>query len=971
MAFDLTKAIQGSLNMGSQGAYIGNQLRSRYGSKKSIGIGAAAGSAAGFFLGGLSGGPDPNLAANQYDGVYDAIRADTMRRARQSGKAMQQNIRQSLSSRGINTSLAAAGIESANQGRLLARAEESLLPVYTQMKTAGAQDRIHAKRIAEHERRQGYMDTLLALGVTGINMSKELAAEHEADKFKKEQEMKEQEAKTLPSAFETWDAGTQKAFLQGKGIFVPDNWDSMTPQARQAYIQASGFKAFGPSAPTQQTSSPPSTQQQNPATYASDLPGVPPGQVQKPQNPPMYASDLPGVPPQVQASPQGRQSITPPQGYMSIGTSPPDPLPAPVPLSPEQRAGMPPEYTTGTPPPQRYTSDPLPAPVPLSPEQRAGMPPDYPPPPSITPPQGSDPLPAPVPLSPEQRAGMPPGYPPSPQRPDPLPSPVPLSPEQRAGMPPDAPNNQGVPMKSTANTPKNVDPEDPMAQYRSPDPNVDTDGPAPYAPGQNEKWENEKEAHKRHMERNVGGTMYFRWKEANDMGLGMMTTRQDFVNGIVYIGGISQDDVKKLKKSMDSGGSVPSIFHNFNNNDGTQPRIIFVDPVTDKYYSAAAYLGDKHTKRIADARAWWTSGKGLFTHSTGDSVVNQWKGDSGQQTTVSPQAQASPQGRQSMTPPQGYMSVGASPPPTPQAQVPQQVPQAGNEQSYMQSYMRRRLQSMTARGEGGFTATPIEDPSTGWNIGIGRSLTKNGMHLTQEIIPFMRNSGMSNIEIQEKLRSVGITDIHKIQGKIQLTPDQFNVLFPKGITPEQSDVLFNNDYTMFQNSLRRSLGGNVYDNLDPARKMALLDMIYTLGEGSFKGFNKMIDAIRNKDWDRAAAEMKNAEWYTGKNQPGPRRVDPLAEMMRTGRMPGDISQNMKNTSTTIDNRNSLEDSIKTIPLHRPNGRTPEDSISTLPLHRQDGRTPEQYMRKLSIPESMKTPVYEDAFTVITRRTEVF
>ena len=46
------------------------------------------------------------------------------------------------------------------------------------------------------------------------------------------------------------------------------------------------------------TQAPPATQQQNPATYAPNLPGVPPGQVQKPQNPPMYDPNLPGVPPQ-------------------------------------------------------------------------------------------------------------------------------------------------------------------------------------------------------------------------------------------------------------------------------------------------------------------------------------------------------------------------------------------------------------------------------------------------------------------------------------------------------------------------------------------------------------------------------------------------------------------------------------------------------------------------------------------------
>ena len=725
MAFDLTKAFQGSASMGSQGAYIGNQLRARYG-KKAVGIGSAAGAAAGFFLGGLSGGPDPNLAANEYEGVYDAVRADTMRRAQQSGRAMQQHIRQSLSSRGINTSQAAAGVEAANQGRIIANAEQSLLPVYTQMKTAAAQDRIHAKRIAEHERRQGYMDTLLSIGITGMNMSRELAAEHKADKLKKEQEMKQQEAKTLPSAFETWDAATQKAFLQGKGIFVPDNWDSMTPEARKAYIQASGFRAYGPPAPTQQ----------------------PPQSVRNEAN--------------IHWEPRQEK---PHRNETNIHWQPRaknDPLPEPVPLSPEQKAGMPPEYGTGAP----AINDPLPEPVRLDPSQIAGAPP------------GDYVANKPHDISPH--LWTPPKQSPS------TPSDPSHPPEQVSPY-------LWTPPKQSPSTPS--DPSHPPEQV-SPYPDVNPWTPPKQLP--------------------TPGSAY-KPHEINPF----LSTPPNGVPGIT-------------PPPTQSGGPRPE------------------RPVAS--VNRRPNRGDK----------------------------------------------------------------GSSIPPRLQIHRGRPVPEEQNEQSYI----RERLQGITSRGEGGFTATPIEDPTTGWNIGIGRSLTTNGMHMEQEIIPFMRANGMSNIEIEEKLRTLGIGGS---EGKVRLTTEQFNSLFPKGITQEQSDILFNNDYTMFQNALRRSLGGDVYDNLNPVRKMALLDMIYTMGEGDFRGFDRMIDAIRNQDWDKAAAEMKDAEWYTGENQPGPRRVDPLAEMMRTGRMPvSNQSQPPTQQSPPQSSPPQSEESMKTQSMIMRSQLTPDE-----------------------------------------------
>lgn len=50
-----------------------------------------------------------------------------------------------------------------------------------------------------------------------------------------------------------------------------------------------------------------------------------------------------------------------------------------------------------------------------------------------------------------------------------------------------------------------------------------------------------------------------------------------------------------------------------------------------------------------------------------------------------------------------------------------------------------------------------------------------------------------------------------------------------------------------------------YRQLDPNRRVALLDMGYNLGETKFRGFGEMIAAIRAEDWTRAAAEALDSE----------------------------------------------------------------------------------------------------------------
>jgi GH24 family phage-related lysozyme (muramidase) len=73
------------------------------------------------------------------------------------------------------------------------------------------------------------------------------------------------------------------------------------------------------------------------------------------------------------------------------------------------------------------------------------------------------------------------------------------------------------------------------------------------------------------------------------------------------------------------------------------------------------------------------------------------------------------------------------------------------------------------------------------------------------------------------------------------------------LAPEDIEELLMRRLDEFDETLRRDFGG--YDGYPDAVKMALLDMIYNLGEGklmrTYPGFDA---AVRAKDWPQAAAE---------------------------------------------------------------------------------------------------------------------
>lgn len=66
--------------------------------------------------------------------------------------------------------------------------------------------------------------------------------------------------------------------------------------------------------------------------------------------------------------------------------------------------------------------------------------------------------------------------------------------------------------------------------------------------------------------------------------------------------------------------------------------------------------------------------------------------------------------------------------------------------------------------------------------------------------------------------------------------------------------------------------------LDENRRAAILDMSYNLGIRGLLGFKKTIEAISQKNWEKAGAELENSKWFF---QVG-RRAKKIKKIIETG-----------------------------------------------------------------------------------------
>jgi lysozyme len=97
-----------------------------------------------------------------------------------------------------------------------------------------------------------------------------------------------------------------------------------------------------------------------------------------------------------------------------------------------------------------------------------------------------------------------------------------------------------------------------------------------------------------------------------------------------------------------------------------------------------------------------------------------------------------------------------------------------------------------------------------------------------------------------------------------------------GLSDDEINYLLNNDLFRAEKTARALFAG--FDRLSEARKAVLISMAFNLGQTRLAGFQRLREAVKEQDWEQAAAEMLDSRWA---RQVGA-RANRLAEQMLRG-----------------------------------------------------------------------------------------
>lgn len=182
------------------------------------------------------------------------------------------------------------------------------------------------------------------------------------------------------------------------------------------------------------------------------------------------------------------------------------------------------------------------------------------------------------------------------------------------------------------------------------------------------------------------------------------------------------------------------------------------------------------------------------------------------------------------------------------AQAGELVPQEMFDQ--IENFEGRRLLAYDDKTSLPVTQAPVQGKVT---VGVGFNLERAGARRTIE--------------------RLGVNFDDLFSGRVQLTNDQVNQLLAADLIEARAATV-----KIFPD----------FGSYSPARQRALWDMVYNMGATSFRGFGGLIKAAKSGNWELAADEAKYVDgkkkttlskWY---RDVGPRRADPIIEMLRNG-----------------------------------------------------------------------------------------
>ena len=766
----------------------------------------------------------------------------------------------------IGNSPLAASVEAANRGRVYNNAVNAMVPFENQIQLAIGQDQLEAKRVAEYEGRQGWGDATFAVGAAANRIVADHTAGHEAKVPKL----------VLPADFNTWTPEQQSGYLLQKGrLQVPETWGTMSPQDRMDYTKrVFGLSMMGPPAPAPKGNDllPGATKaygqalmgvrpEQNPllpgATKAEGmaLMGAHPGK-------PGYAG--PTLPPNPVANVQGATNAeirqqTIPGG--DINPTTPSPPAGWSEMSAEERMNYMNRkkqgWTIPMPPPKLVPGT-------IEEKEAADRRPAVTAPPSETAPQmqgGFGPW-SPLPGVIGQET-------PAPGAAAPVAPPSETAPQMQGGFGPWSP------------LPGIIGQETPAPETRSSEWNQHMRETRTLLESMNKlKQAYERAAGNPQEQQRIMKEMepqFDRLQRLQEERI-RLQRRLHGEDGVAPAPGAGSAGLTSawddIRKSVEEGGT----------GQGTAPITMPTITVTPESETVAPGAGSAGlTSAWDDIRnpvgaggagltSAWSDIRGSLVEELG-ALEEELEGtipDTPAQTSALDQIEKKVLELESV-----------------EKQIQQEIEQQEQEVIDVAQF-RKELVDDISWGEGGFHAKPFADPERGTNVGFGRSITENGMDVQTEIIPFLKENKLSDAQIAERLKSAGISRTKA--GKVKLTADKFNKLFPEGLTEKQGSALADADIDMFQHQVENLVGRDVWRKMDNHRRNVLVEMMYTMGAKNMSSFRRMISALKAGDYEKAALEMQWADadketpgsetdWF---KQVGKARALPMIYKMRHG-----------------------------------------------------------------------------------------
>lgn len=98
----------------------------------------------------------------------------------------------------------------------------------------------------------------------------------------------------------------------------------------------------------------------------------------------------------------------------------------------------------------------------------------------------------------------------------------------------------------------------------------------------------------------------------------------------------------------------------------------------------------------------------------------------------------------------------------------------------------------------------------------------------------------------------------------------------RGISTIEADMLLDNDIEVVIDELNKNISW--WNDLNEARKIAVINLCFNLGWPNLSKFKKMLAAAEAGDWDEAAEELQDSLWFDQVGLRGPE----LVEQLKTG-----------------------------------------------------------------------------------------